>query len=416
MKIILTESQVKNLMESIPFEVKEDIYLKKDSKNQKLYIFSDKVDPKEKTQETIRLKEKFKALGFTWDGRAWTGDYSKFEEINKLIKSHNKTRAIIEKLEDLENMVESDSDLPKDKKEELVSKIELYITDLANATDTAAMDAAIRNYLTFYSKFHGYSLYNSLLIFLQKRDATKVASYRAWKKKFNRGVKKGATSITIWVPLLKKEVASDTVAATTPAPSDSESKRLVGFRLGSVYDISDTYALSEEGNIPEQPQWWSDNTPSKTADILLVKLREVAEDLKIKLTKETAKGGEKGFSAGGHINLSSDVAGVGEASTLVHELAHELLHWKKSSPFYNDDPQYNTREIKELQAESVSYVVMKHYDLPVTQHPTYLVLWKANKEKIMKNLEIIQKCAKFIIEKVDGVQVDETEFSDEDDK
>lgn len=413
MKVLLKESQILTLLESFPFEIKEDIYLKKDTANQKLYIFSDKEDPKEKTKETIGLKDKFKALGFKWDGRAWTGDYSKFDEINKLIKSHNKTRAIIEKLEDLENMVESDSDLPKDKKEELVSKIELYVKDLANATDIAAMDAAIRSYLTFYSKFHGYSLYNTLLIFLQKRDATKVASYKSWKNKFNRGVKKGAKSITIWVPLLKKDVASDTIAATQPAPTDSESKRLVGFRLGSVYDISDTYSLGEGGDIPKEPQWWADNTPSKTADILVLKLKEVSEDLGIKLTKDTAKGGEKGYSAGGHINLSSDIVGVAEASTLVHELAHELLHWKKKSPFYNEDPEFNTRDMKELQAESVSYVVMKHYDLPVTQHPTYLVLWKANKEKIMRNLDIIQKCAKYIIEKVDGVQVDETEFTDD---
>jgi hypothetical protein len=126
--------------------------------------------------------------------------------------------------------------------------------------------------------------------------------------------------------------------------------------------------------------------------------------LGIKLTKETAKGGEKGYSAGGHINLSSDIEGVGEASTLVHELAHELLHWKEKSPFYIQDPEYNTRQMKELQAESVSYVILKHYDLPVAHHPTYLVLWKANKEKIMKNFDIIQKCAKFIIGKIDNIE------------
>ena len=104
--------------------------------------------------------------------------------------------------------------------------------------------------------------------------------------------------------------------------------------------------------------------------------------LGIRLTKNAAEGGEKGYSAGDHINLSSDISGVGEASTLVHELAHELLHWKHKSPFYTEDAAANTREMKELQAESVSYLVMKHYELPVTQHPTYLALWKANAEKI----------------------------------
>ena len=124
------------------------------------------------------------------------------------------------------------------------------------------------------------------------------------------------------------------------------------------------------------------------------------------MTKDTAKGGEKGYSAGGHINLSSDIAGVAEASTLVHEMAHELLHWKKKSPFYTNDEESNTREMKELQAESVSYVVLKHYNLPVSHHPTYLALWKANSDKIRKNMDIITKCAKYIIEGIDNAKLE----------
>ena len=57
--------------------------------------------------------------------------------------------------------------------------------------------------------------------------------------------------------------------------------------------------------------------------------------------------------------------------------------------------------MKELQAESVSYVVLKHYGLPVQHHTTYLALWKANKEKIQKNLEGISKVSQFIINKID---------------
>jgi hypothetical protein len=58
-------------------------------------------------------------------------------------------------------------------------------------------------------------------------------------------------------------------------------------------------------------------------------------------------------------------------------------------------------DLKELQAESVSYVVLKHYGLPVSHHTTYLALWKANKEKIQSNLEVISKVAQFIISKID---------------
>lgn len=395
MKLLISESQYNVLLEMYSIDVKEDIYLKKDEKRKVVIVFSDAADEKSRSNETFKLKDKFKSMGFRWDGRAWVGDYSKLDEVNKFLKSYNKVRAIIDKLEALENFIDDDSDLPADKKKEISSKIDMYINDLANATESAAMDAAIRNYLTFYSKFHNYSLYNVLLIMLQKRDATKVASYNNWQKKFKRGVKKGAQRIAIWVPMISKREDEKT---------GEEIKDAVGFRIGYVYDISDTYPLSGAGDVPEEPKWWGDNTPSDTAFQLVEKLKILADNLGIKLTKETAKGGEKGYSAGGHINLSSDIEGVGEASTLVHELAHELLHWKEKSPFYIQDPEYNTRQMKELQAESVSYVILKHYDLPVAHHPTYLVLWKANKEKIMKNFDIIQKCAKFIIGKIDNIE------------
>jgi len=179
--------------------------------------------------------------------------------------------------------------------------------------------------------------------------------------------------------------------------------------MGKVYDISDTYPLNDEGKIPEQPKWFAENEKSEVADALTTRLKAFAESLNIRITKDTAKGGEKGFSAGEHINLSSDVEGVAEASVLAHELAHELLHWKTKSPFYIDDPAAQTSEMRELQAESVSYAIMKYFELPVTQHPTYLALWKANKEKIMVNLNVIVKCSKFIIDGVESMSDDKVE-------
>ena len=86
---------------------------------------------------------------------------------------------------------------------------------------------------------------------------------------------------------------------------------------------------------------------------------------------------------------------------MIHEIAHELMHWKSSSIYYQGDETKYNAAIKELQAESVSYVVLKHYGIPVSHHTTYLALWKANKEKIQKNLEVISKVAEFIIKKID---------------
>jgi hypothetical protein len=112
---------------------------------------------------------------------------------------------------------------------------------------------------------------------------------------------------------------------------------------------------------------------------------ELCEDMGIEISKSGSERGEKGYSAGNKINISSAKEGAGEVATLVHEIAHELMHWKKSSIYYQENTD---GELRELQAESVSYVVLKHYELPTEHHPTYLALWKANKDKIKANLKV----------------------------
>ena len=133
----------------------------------------------------------------------------------------------------------------------------------------------------------------------------------------------------------------------------------------------------------------------------------------INVTKSDSKSGEKGYSAGNHINMSSTVEGAGEVSTLVHEFAHELMHWKKSSLFYQGDEIKSDRALMELQAESVAYVVMKHYELPVQHQPTYIALWKGNKEKILQNMNTISDVASFIIKEIDKMAAQDSRNSEE---
>jgi hypothetical protein len=413
MKLQLTESQIHKLLENIK-DIDEDLFLKKDAENKKLVIFSDL----DGGTETFKLKEKFKELGFTWDAltKNWVGDYDKLVPINELIKKHNKTKEVVEDIENLIEFVRQENIDPTSK-ELIVKNLMQYVHDLANATDAAAMDSAIRNYLTFYSRFHNYSFNNSIMIMIQRPDATKVASKGDWAKR-SRGLKKGAKAIWIWRPNMvkaappgtkwteEKPKTDDGYGEIDKAIKQGDVKKLSGFALAPVYDIADTVAFNEKGEAPEQPKWFSDNEPSEVAEDIIKRIKVFTDELGIKVTKETAKGGEKGYSAGGHINLTSDISGVGEASTLVHELAHELLHWKKKSPFYTNDEEANTRAMKELQAESVSYVVLKHYGLPVKHHPTYLALWKANSDRIRKNMDIITKCAKYIIEGIDNAKLE----------
>jgi hypothetical protein len=376
--------------------IREALKLQHDKKNNKLIVISD-LEGKAASQETFSNKNVLKQNGFVWTGTNWAIPTDKLQVAKQTLSLINKAEYLISTLEDVEEAIDSSA---ADNKSLLKAKLDQYISDLANATDEAALSAEIRRYLTFFSKFHDYSFFNRILIFIQRPDAKKVASYKKWQEKF-RQVKKGAKGITILAPIISKDKS---VPDDEPSLGMGEFNRdndVKGFKAVNVFDISDTEPMDERGNIPDEPQWWGDNTPSETADELFMYASEVASDLGIKVTQSDAKGGEKGYAAGDHINISSDVSGAGRLSTMIHEIAHELMHFKSKSIFYQDDEVRGSSALKELQAESVSYVVLKHYGLPVSHHTTYLALWKANKEKIQSNLEVISKVAHFIINKID---------------
>jgi hypothetical protein len=405
---------MKNLIKKM---LDEALVLKADKEKGMLVVQSNETDTKKASQETFRNKEALKSSGFKWgptvnyDAPVWVTDMANFEEAKKTLDSINKSSEFVGKIEDLEEFVSNSEDFKG--KGNLMDKINMYVQDLANATDEKAMTAEIKRYLSFFAGFRGYSFNNTLLIWIQKPNATKVAGFKKWEEKFRR-VKKGAKGIMIFAGVPRgggksKEEAID----DSGLDSAIESGRSMRFFPVYVFDISDTEPIDERGDVPETPKWFEESEPTERTKELYSYLSEILDNMGVNLTKGDAKGGEKGYSAGNHINMSSSVEGAGEVSTLVHELAHELMHWKKSSIYYQgDEVKYNSA-IKELQAESVAYIVMKHYDLPVQHQPTYLALWKANKEKILENIKVISNVAKFIIDEIDKVAAQNLKNSEE---
>ena len=78
--------------------------------------------------------------------------------------------------------------------------------------------------------------------------------------------------------------------------------RVTKFKAVNVFEsLCDTVPIDERGEVPETPQWWGDNTPSETAEMLYTALTEVAADLGTKVTQSDSKRGEKGYSTGTHI-------------------------------------------------------------------------------------------------------------------
>jgi len=387
----------------------EALILKVDKPNNKLIVQSNEPDAKKASQETFRNKEALKANGFKWVNNFWTTDINNFETAKETLSKINKSSEFVGKLEELQDFVENSEDFQG--KSNLMDKINMYISDLANATDDRAVSAELKKYFDFFARFRGHSFYNTMLIWIQNPNATKVAGFRQWQDKFNRRVVKGAKSIMIFAPMFSKKDKTDDIEDDGSIDKSALSTIPVRFRPVNVFDIADTEPMNEKGEVPKTPEWFTESEPTERTKELFSYVKEAAEDMGIKITMGDAKAGEKGYSAGDHINMSSSVDGAGELSTLIHEFAHELMHWKKTSLFYQGDDVKFDSAIKELQAESVAYTVMKHYDLPVQHQPTYIALWKGNKEKILANIRVISEVAKFIIDAIDKVaerkQIDE---------
>jgi hypothetical protein len=286
--------------------MREALKLQHDKEQNRLVVVSD-LEGKAANQETFKNKALLKANGFIWTGTHWAIPADKFEIAKKTLSTANKVEYIINSLEDVEEAVMA---ADADNKSLLKTKLDQYISDLANATDEAALSAEIRRYLTFFSKFHNYSFFNKILIYIQKPDATRVASFNTWKSKF-RQVQKNTKGITILAPLISKQKDVADVDSSVDGNTLNNEKAIRGFKAVNVFDISDTKPIDERGEIPEEPKWWGENTPSETADKLYAAVVEVAKDMHINVTQDDAKRGEKGYSAGDHINISTGVSGAG---------------------------------------------------------------------------------------------------------
>jgi hypothetical protein len=178
---------------------------------------------------------------------------------------------------------------------------------------------------------------------------------------------------------------------------------VVGFRPTTVFDIADTEASNEKGNIPADLKWHGNDEPEEKADKLVEYGIQLADQLGIKVDREKARGREKGHASGDNINVVSGTAGAGAFGTLIHEIAHSLMHFKESSPFYTQRDKIASPQEKELEAETVSYVVLKHYGLPAQHHSVYLANWKANKEGFQNSMKIITKVSAFLINSLDKI-------------
>jgi len=254
---------------------------------------------------------------------------------------------------------------------DLTAKITKHIQDLAEATDRARISDAMTSFLDSCSRFHQYSYGNVLIIQMTRPDATRVAGYRQWPK-FNRYVRKGEKGIGILAPLMFR---------VDPDDPENKSTELGGFKVVYVFDVSQT----DGEPLPEPPEWKS---PEKNAR-LNRKLTGFAIRHNIVVLEKEQPGEVQGRSLKGTVEIDPSAG----TKTLVHEIAHELLH--------NADAPKLHVNIRELEAESVAYVVCKHFGLDGFSSPNYVALHGATSELILSHLDRIRSTAAMIIKAVE---------------
>lgn len=291
------------------------------------------------------------------------------------------------------------NDNRKTELQDIIAKLEQGVKDVFNSEN-------YKNYLTVMSKFHRYSINNSLLIALQKPDATLVAGYKAWQE-HKRQVKKGEKGIRILAPqtytvrverdVTKKDENGNFIFENGKPVTEKQlvEEKRIRFVPVSVFDVSQTYGeplpslkkVEElDGVVPER-------------EAIFNALKNVSQ---IPIEFIPISGGTKGYYSPTEqkIYINTGMSDMQTIKTGIHEVAHKILH----DPEKDALSAAESRNKKEVQAESVAYVVSNHFGLDTSDYSFgYIASWSNGKElnELKTSLNEIQKAAALIIDEVE---------------
>lgn len=260
-----------------------------------------------------------------------------------------------------------------EKEEKAKKLIETALAHLAQALAQGRSEA-LTAYLNAIARFHRYSFQNMMLILSQRPDATYVAGFNAWKK-LRRFVKKGEAGILIFAPIRPRheETPDDDTR------QDADERARMRFKAAYVFDISQTDGepLPEFSRITGHPRDYTAR----------LKALLTADGIRLEYTEDIPGLGQ---SRHGVILLQPDLSPAEEFSVLVHELAHEKLHW---------NGRKTSKSVRETEAEAVAFAVCHAIGLePGSSSPDYIQLHQGDLETFRDSLTAIQRTARHIIE------------------
>lgn len=288
----------------------------------------------------------------------------------------------------------AENNTEKQRVQELTDKLEQGLQDLFNSD-------SYRNYLSTMSKFHNYSFNNTLLIAMQKPDATLVAGYKAWQKNFERHVNKGEKAIRILAPApykIKEErdkidpVTQELLLDKDGNPQKEEVEITIpAFRAVSVFDLSQTDGkpipeLTAKELLSDVEGYQDMIRAVEAISPVPIELEEIAGDSKGYYDREAKR-----------IAVQENMSESQTLKTMIHEVAHSKLHSKEVE---QDEQMRKDRNTKEVEAESVAYTVCQHFGVDTSDYSFgYIAGWSSGRDtkELRASMDTIRRTASELI-------------------
>ncbi|HBF0470525.1 TPA: antirestriction protein ArdA [Clostridioides difficile] len=292
------------------------------------------------------------------------------------------------------------SEKPAEKLKEITDRLEQGIAELFDSE-------RYREYLKVMSKFHNYSFRNTVLIAMQKPDASLVAGFSAWKNNFERNVMKGQKGIKIIAPSpykIKQEMQKIDPHTQKPVigkdgkpVTEEKEVTIPAYKVVSVFDVSQT-----EGK--ELPDIAVDEL---TGDVDRYKdfFAALEKTSPVPIAFENIEGGSHGYYhlEDKRIAINEGMSELQTLKTAIHEIAHAKLHDIDLNAPKDEQPRVD-RRTREVEAESVAYTVCQHYGLDTSDYSFgYVAGWSSGRElsELKSSLETIRSAAAEIINSID---------------
>ena len=291
---------------------------------------------------------------------------------------------------------------PAEKLKEITDRLEQGIMELFDSE-------RYKEYLRVMSKFHNYSFNNTLLIAMQKPDASLIAGFTAWKNQFQRNVKKGEKGIKIIAPSpFKIKQETEKIDPQTQKPvigkdgkpvTEEKEITIPAYKVVSVFDVSQT----EGKELPDIAVDALTGDVEQYSDFFAA----LEKTSPVPIGFEKIEGGAHGYYhlEDKRIALDEGMSELQTLKTAIHEIVHAKLHdIDLNAPKDEQQPRVD-RRTREVEAESVAYTVCQHYGLDTSDYSFgYVAGWSSGRElaELKNSLETIRSAAADIINSIDG--------------